>query len=728
MATVWRAHDRRHDRDVALKFMRADLTESLARERFLLEIRVAARLTHPHILSLHDSGEAAGLLWFAMPVLEGQSLRDRLEREGRLPMEEALRIAGEVADALDYAHRHDVVHRDIKPENILLHEGHAVVADFGLGRAMAAASPRSATLTQVGFAVGTPAYMSPEQAAGEAVDGRSDLYSLGCTLFEMLTGEPPFTGATAQAVLAKRFHHVPPPVSSIRPAVPEPVSHLVAALLAPEPGDRLSSGAQVLRALRGELAVAAPRATPSVAVLPFANMTADADNAFFSDGITDDIIGALTKVSALKVAARASAFTFRGADVDLRVVGERLGVRHVLQGSVRKAGNRVRVTAQLMAASDGTQVWSERWDRDLDDIFAIQDEIARAIVGELETRLAAHADAPLVTRATGDMEAYELYLRGREQVRRRTPSAVRTGVELLQQAIARDRQLVPAWLGLVEAHAALGVYGYVPVPECRAAAQAALDAGMRAGATAADAAKFRTMLLLYLRGDWPTAGPFLAATLAANPRDPFANVLAALYHGAVGDPGPLAAAAARALAADPLSPWTHAMIGHAWFMAGDVPASVTAFEAALAFDGNSLSANWALAVSLSHLGRHDDALPRARRAVEIAEGNAVGHAMLAKVLARAGRAEEARREAAEVARLFPTHPFTSLIAEIGVADETRLAELLTLTATREAGVISLGTTLRPELEALASHPTLGPLARRLTWFAVERGVAGEPGP
>jgi tetratricopeptide (TPR) repeat protein len=390
---------------------------------------------------------------------------------------------------------------------------------------------------------------------------------------------------------------------------------------------------------------------------------------------------------------------------------------------VRRAGNRVRVTAQLMSTSDGTQQWSERWDRELDDIFAIQDEIARAIVGELEMRLASHDDAPLVERTTGDMAAYELFLRGREQIRRRTPSSVRTGVELLQQAIALDRRFAPAWLGLVEAHAALGVYGYTPVLECRAAAQEALDAAVRVGAPASDVAKFRSMLHLYLRGDWPVVGGFLAETLAASPRDPFANVLSALYHGALGDPGPLAAAAARALEADPLSSWAHAIVGHAWFMAGDVPASVAAFEAALAIDGNALSGNWALAVSLSHLGRHDEAVARARRAVAIAEGNAVAHAVLAKSLGRAGFVEEARAEAARVERDFPTNPFTSLVAEVAIADEERLAELLSRAAARETGVISLATTIRPELAALAAHPTLGPLARRLTWFAVDRPAA-----
>ena len=231
MATVYLAHDLRHDRRVAIKVLRNELAESLGRERFLREIRLAAKLTHPHILPLYDSGEATGFLYFVMPVMEGQTLRDRLRQEGQLSVDAAMRIASEVADALDYAHRNDVVHRDIKPENILLHEQHAMVADFGVGKAILAAAVDSATATQIGVVVGTPAYMSPEQAAGDAIDGRSDLFALGCVLYEMLTGEAPFTGPTMQAVIAKRFHHTPPAVTATRPAVPAGVSRTVERLL-----------------------------------------------------------------------------------------------------------------------------------------------------------------------------------------------------------------------------------------------------------------------------------------------------------------------------------------------------------------------------------------------------------------------------------------------------------------------------------------------------------------
>jgi eukaryotic-like serine/threonine-protein kinase len=274
MATVYLAHDLKHDRDVALKVVRSEVAESLARQRFVREIRLAARLNHPHILPLYDSGEAGEFLFFVMPVIQGQTLRDRLKQEGHLSVESAVRIATEIADALDYAHRNDVVHRDIKPENILLHEGHAVVADFGIGKAIVVAATDSATFTQIGVTVGTPAYMSPEQAAGEELDGRSDLFALGCVMYEMLTGDVAFTGPTAQAVIAKRFVHTPPEISAVRPTVPPSIGQAVSRLLSKEPADRHATGAQVIVALTSAPVAVQPAPVrvadeTSIAVLPF---------------------------------------------------------------------------------------------------------------------------------------------------------------------------------------------------------------------------------------------------------------------------------------------------------------------------------------------------------------------------------------------------------------------------------------------------------------------------
>jgi eukaryotic-like serine/threonine-protein kinase len=302
MATVFLGHDVRHDRAVAVKVLRSDLSESLGRDRFLQEIRLAARLSHPHILPLFDSGDASGFLFFVMPVMEGETLRDRLIREPRLSVDTAIRIASQIGDALDYAHGHGVVHRDIKPENILLHAGHALVADFGIGKAVTAAAPTDETLTQIGVAVGTPAYMSPEQAAGDEVDGRSDLFSLGCVFYEMLAGEQPFTGPTLQAVIAQRFHHVPPAPSVRRPEVSALVCDVIARLLEKAPESRMSSGAQMAAALQSrELVAPTARASgKSVAVLPFASMSANADDGFFADGMTEEIINVLGQLKGLR--------------------------------------------------------------------------------------------------------------------------------------------------------------------------------------------------------------------------------------------------------------------------------------------------------------------------------------------------------------------------------------------------------------------------------------------
>src|SRR6476660_4807872 len=320
MATVYLARDHKHNRDVAIKVLHSDLAQTLGAERFLREIQMAARLAHPHILPLFDSGEAAGVLYYVMPVVRGESLRDRLTREIRIPVQDAVRIAAATAQALAYAHEQGIVHRDVKPENILLQDGHVLVADFGIGKAISAVG--EAGMTQAGMAVGTPAYISPEQAAGEAVDGRSDQYSLGCVLYEMLVGEPPFTGPNVQAVIAKRFVQTPADVTALRQGVPRPVARALQRALARTPIDRPDTAAELLAALREPDAAGlpAPNAPPaqSIAVLPFVNLSPDRDNDYFGDGIAEDIINALARVDGLHVAARMSAFSFKGGKADLR--------------------------------------------------------------------------------------------------------------------------------------------------------------------------------------------------------------------------------------------------------------------------------------------------------------------------------------------------------------------------------------------------------------------------
>jgi serine/threonine protein kinase/Flp pilus assembly protein TadD len=457
MATVYLAHDRKHDRAVALKVLHPELSSALGPDRFLREIKVAARLNHPHILPLHDSGEANGFLYYVMPYVEGESLRSRLNRDGKLPLDEALYLARGVAGALDYAHRQRVVHRDIKPENIMLHEGEAMVMDFGIAKAVSVAS--GDTLTQTGMMVGTPAYVSPEQAAGEAeIDGRSDQYSLACMLYEILSGKKAFTGSTAQSVLSKRFTDPVPSLRKVEPSVPDEIDEAVTKALSKEPRERFPTSGEFAKALvwpkvstPGDQTTVKPAVAPkSIAVLPFADMSAERENGYFTDGMAEEIINALTTIKALRVASRTSSFAFKATTEDIRQVGKKLDVATVLEGSVRKAGNKLRITAQLVNVADGYQLWSQRYDRDMEDVFAIQDEIAQNIVKALRVILSEDEKRAIERVPTANVEAYDCYLRGRQFFHQFQKSSLEFARQMFTRAIEIDPTYALAYAGVAD--------------------------------------------------------------------------------------------------------------------------------------------------------------------------------------------------------------------------------------------------------------------------------------
>jgi TolB-like protein/tRNA A-37 threonylcarbamoyl transferase component Bud32 len=495
MATVYLAHDQKLGRTVALKVLRPELAAALGGDRFLREIEIAAKLAHPHILALHDCGAADGLLYYTMPFVEGESLRDRLTREKQLPLEDALQIAREVADALGYAHALGLVHRDIKPENILFQAGHAVVSDFGIAKAIAVAG--SQRLTETGLAIGTPQYMSPEQAAGEAdLDGRSDLYSLGCVLYEMLSGETPYTGPTAQAILAKKLSEPLPRISVVREAVPAGIEAALNKALARTPADRFATAAQFAAALAHpevagsslpvphlrwwrrravRLAAAAvvlvvvaaaivvgrwlrPGAPAShyprtaIAVLPLENLSAEGPQAFFAPGLHDELLTQLSKVAVLSVRARTSVMGYAGTTKPMRTIADELAVGTIVEGSVQVVGNRLRVNVQLIDAATDRHVWAEQYDRTLVDAFAVQADIAQRIaeaVGGTLTRAEAGA---IAAAPTANAEAYRLYLQGRQYFLR--PGYLRQNYDSAQQLYERALVLDP---GFALAHAALSV-------------------------------------------------------------------------------------------------------------------------------------------------------------------------------------------------------------------------------------------------------------------------------
>ncbi|MEO7042525.1 MAG: protein kinase, partial [Gemmatimonadaceae bacterium] len=461
--------DSKHERTVALKVLHPELAASLGPDRFLREIRVAARLNHPHILPLFDSGEVEGLLYYVMPYVEGESLRERLDRQSQLPVDEAIHHALAVASALDYAHRQNVVHRDIKPENVMLYEGEPMVMDFGIAKAVSAAGSQTAMLTQTGMMVGTPAYVSPEQAAGESqLDGRSDQYSLACMLYEMLSGQRPFTGATAQAILAKRFTEVPKRIREIRSSVPENVEHALVKAMSTDAADRYKTSALFAQALTSSSLVTpsdtltmpqqAVSTAKSVAVLPFANMSADADNEYFTDGMAEEIINALTKIQSLRVASRTSSFAFKGRNEDIGEIGRKLKVSTVLEGSVRKMGNRLRITAQLVNVADGYHLWSERYDRELEDVFAIQDDISQAIVKALRVILTEGEKKAIEKARAVNVQAYDFYLRGQQYFHQWRRKSVEYARQMFNRAVEIDPEYALAHAGIADACSLLYTY------------------------------------------------------------------------------------------------------------------------------------------------------------------------------------------------------------------------------------------------------------------------------
>jgi TolB-like protein/Tfp pilus assembly protein PilF len=716
MATVFLAEDLKHHRYIALKTLRGDLAETMQVERFLLEIEIASALTHPHILPLYDSGMADGLVYYVMPYVEGPSLRQRLLGEPVLPLGDALAIARQVVGALDYAHRRGLVHRDIKPENIMLYEGAALVTDFGI--ALAVRTAHEGRMDEEGLIIGTPVYMSPEQALGDPVDARSDLYSAACVLYEMLAGAPPYAGDSTMAITAQKLVDPMPPLQAQRREVPAEIEAALARALASRADERFASAAEFAAALEPAAPSAGARGrrtgpggaaeAPSIAVLPFANTDGDPDSEIFSDGIAEELTTALSRLDGLHVVARASAFAFKRRPEDAREIGRLLGVATVLVGSVRRAGARVRVTAELVNVADGYGLWAERYDREVDDVFAIQDEIAAAIANVLEAKLLgapkAYAQEPA---RKGDPRAYEHYLRGRHLWNQRTTSALEGSVEEFNHALAVDPQHAASLAGIADSYVILGVYSHRPPDEVMPKAKQAAEQALSADATLAEAHTALACVRALYEWDWAAADALFRRAIASNPQYATAHQWYAMNclvpQGRFDD---ARLELERALALDPLSLAVHTSEGLRHFYARDLAAAARALEDTLTLKEDFGAAHYFLGHVRIAMGRYEEAIAALERAVALQEQSPETTAALATALGLAFRRPQAETVLADLQRRA-SGEFVSpaLIAQVhlGLGDEDAALERLEeAAALRAADMVWLK--VHPIYDRIRGHP------------------------
>jgi len=688
MSRVFVAEEIALGRKVAVKVLMPELAAGVSAERFQREIKLAAQLQHPNIVPVLAAGIAAGLPFYTMPFVDGLSLRARLERNPAMPIAEAVPILKDMARALAYAHDHGVVHRDIKPENVLLADEAAVVTDFGIAKALSASRTNApgGTLTQVGTSIGTPAYMSPEQAAGDPdTDHRADIYAFGCVAYELLTGAPPFAYKQPHQLFAAHMKEAPVPVQTKRPDSPPELAALIMKCLEKEPDKRPQSARDVLRSLdagtgRNTSEVGAIRKRPStaliaigaafvfavallvgvaawrgrsavdirsLAVLPFENVGGDTANAYFADGMADELTSELSKVPGLTLASRSAAFRFRGQNVDVRSVGKELGVGAVLEGTVRRAGSRLRLTAQLSNATTGKLLWTDSYEQQVQDVFAVQDSVTRAIVAALKVKLGGDSVPATVavtpaSQGTKNLEAYDLYLRGRYLWARRGSGSLRKAIDLFQQAIAKDPQFARAHAGLTMALSVLPMYTAM---RSDSIVPAGLAAGRRAIAldpNLSDAHLGYANILIY-QYKWPEAEQEFKRALALDPANATAHQWYGDYLYVIGRVGEAIPEIRRATELDPLSPVLNNDLGFALRHAGRYDEALEALQRAVELDANFRWAFHNMAGALLESGKTDSAIAilERRDLREIAVGD--GAAILISAYVRADRHDDAQR-------------------------------------------------------------------------------------
>jgi serine/threonine-protein kinase len=719
MATVFLAEDLKHRREVALKVLEPEYAAALGTQRFLREIEVTANLQHPHILPLYDSGEAGGMLYYVMPLVRGESLRERLERERLLPIDEAVEILRQVAGALDFAHRHGVVHRDIKPGNILLQDGEVLLADFGIAVALTGATAER--LTETGISVGTPTYMSPEQATGEQdVDARSDIFSLGAVAYEMLTGEPPVTGTTARAMIAKLLTERPTPLHLLRDTVPSGLEAAVMGALAKEPSDRFATarafaeallapavsgastpgGGQPARRRRravvglgaaGVLAVAAitwyaasshsgaspgaaqaPAEIRSIAVLPLDNYSGDPSQDYFAEGMTDELTTALATVSQLRVISRGSAMQFQGRNRPATPeIAKTLDVDAVVEGSVVRVGDQVRITAQLIDARADRHLWAQSFERRSTDVLALQADLASAIAREINVRLSPSEESRLAAAPRVNPDAHDAYLRGRFFFNRPSDENLRKAIEQFEQAVKLDSTFVPAYSGLSDAYLWAGYNeGFISASAAKPRARAGAEKAVALDSTSAEAHTSLAVFKLFYEFDWEGSEREFRRAIELNPSYAYAPDQFSLALAFMGRDDESMAQSRRAMELDPLSPQVLVDASVVLIFRKDVAAADELMRKAIELDPTYYFPVMIKGWTRLEVGRFEEAIPFLEKATTLGAPPFVT-AFLSYAYGASGDSARAKAELEKLEQSSPdgaVAPFNLALARLGLGD------------------------------------------------------------
>ena len=665
MGVVYKAEDTKLKRVVALKFLPPELTRDLeAKERFVQEAQAASALDHFNICTIYEIDETEnGEMFISMACYKGETLKQKIEK-GWLELGEAIQIAIQVGQGLAKAHGQGIVHRDIKPANLFItDDGQVKIVDFGLAKL--AGQTRA---TRTGKGAGTAAYMSPEQVRGQAADHRTDIWSLGVTLYEMLTGQLPFKGEYEMSVMYSILNEAPQPVSHLRSGVPVKLEQIISKAMLKNPGERYQSAGDLIADLLNlekrlgattsieTSAVTKPQS--SVAVLPFANLSADPEQEYFCDGMAENIINALTQVQDLHVVARTSAFSFRGKETDIREIGRKLNVESLLEGSVQKAGSRLRITVQLINVADGYHLWSEKYDRNLEDVFAIQDEISQAIVDKLKVRVPGVDKAKLRKRYTEDPEAYNLYLKGRWFSEKYTEEGFNKAVEYFQLAIEKDPHFALAVAGLSDAYVGLGLIGCLPKEIAYGKARVEAEKAIEMDDALAEAHLALANIRLWLDWDLTAAEREFKRAWALNPSN--AEVIHQNAHMLVylGHSEEAVMHMKQAVELEPLSILMNACLGQTLYLARRYDEAIEQLRKTIEMDPNFYSPYIWLALTYAQKGMYEQATETVRGLTTSRPGGKAARAVLGYIYSVSGRTSEAKDICDELKELSEKEPVT----------------------------------------------------------------------